>query len=108
MAFVRGHSFGARELVGGAAYQQTCGPCGCIRRVTGGHVQWIDRDNAILPKDLWVYLERSCPGPIQQATLREYYKVKIEQAVEIAKRNALFWVHHIRMVYLPYLDRFSE
>ena len=33
---------------------------------------------------------------------------KIEKAIEIAKRNALFWVHHIRSVYLPYLETFSE
>jgi hypothetical protein len=32
----------------------------------------------------------------------------VEEAVEIAKRNALFWVHHIQRVYLPYLKRFSE
>jgi hypothetical protein len=28
--------------------------------------------------------------------------------MEIARRNALFWAHHVRRVCVPYLDKFSE
>ncbi len=33
---------------------------------------------------------------------------EIEEAVRIAKRNALVWADRIRRVYVPYLDTFSE
>src|SRR5260370_2994028 len=60
------------------------------------------------PKIYGFILRDLVGNPHQQVTLREYYKVNIEKAVEIAKRNALFWAHHIPRVYLLYLERFSE
>lgn len=74
MALVRGHAFGTETITEKATHEQQCGSCEGVRRVENGHVQWLDRDGTVLPQNLRDHLEGSCPGPIEQATLREHYR----------------------------------
>jgi hypothetical protein len=76
MVLLRDHALGMKEPLGGTThYQQMCTSCEGIRRVKGRDVQWLDRDGTVLPDEVKLHLEKSCPGPIEQPTLRQHYRV---------------------------------